>query len=31
VAEVSESEPVRSAREEYDRDRRAQRAYLDAP
>jgi 3D-(3,5/4)-trihydroxycyclohexane-1,2-dione acylhydrolase (decyclizing) len=31
VAEVSEAPPVRAAREEYERSRRGQRHYLDAP
>jgi 3D-(3,5/4)-trihydroxycyclohexane-1,2-dione acylhydrolase (decyclizing) len=31
VAEVADAEPVRAAREAYERDRRAQRAYLEAP
>jgi 3D-(3,5/4)-trihydroxycyclohexane-1,2-dione acylhydrolase (decyclizing) len=31
VAEVADSEPVRAAREAYERDRRAQRTYIDAP
>jgi 3D-(3,5/4)-trihydroxycyclohexane-1,2-dione acylhydrolase (decyclizing) len=31
VAEVADSEPVRAARAAYERDRRAQRTYLDAP
>ena len=31
VAEVSDAEPVREARAAYERDRRAQRAYVDTP
>jgi 3D-(3,5/4)-trihydroxycyclohexane-1,2-dione acylhydrolase (decyclizing) len=31
VAEVADAEPVRAARAAYERDRRAQRAYVETP